>query len=174
MFWKEFESVLCNWAESILSLKHRLDRDSLLDICSGSVVESKCFGTRNENLNSDLLTEAESVDFSDWFVLGLLTIAVIVVLMNAEFAEPDEEDLIAFQENSEVTIIEQVSECVVFLVIWLSIDLGIWWATEEDLLLFQEDSVVADFVIVSEFSWLKKSSFGEVDFFEIIKKLTWY
>jgi len=50
-------------------------------------------------------------------VLGLLTIAVIVVLMNAEFAESDEEDLVAFQESSEVAIIEQVSECVVFLVI---------------------------------------------------------
>ncbi len=174
MFWKEFQSVLCNWAESILSLKHRLGRDSLLDICSDSVVESKCFETRHGNLKSDLLTEVKSVYFSDWFVLDLLTIAVIVVLMNAEFAESDEEDLIAFQESSEVVIVEQVSECVVFLVIWLLIDLEIWWATEEDLLLFQEDSVVADFVIVSEFSWLKKSSFEEVDFFEIIKKLTWY
>ena len=174
MFWKEFQSVLCNWAESILSLEHRLGRDSLLDICPDSVVESKCFGTRHGNLKSDLLTEAESVSFSDWFVLDLLTIAVIVVLMNAEFAESDEEDLIAFWESSEVATVEQVSECVVFLVIWLLIDLGIWWATEEDLLLFQEDSVVAGFVIVSEFSQLKKSSFGEVGFFEIIKKLTWY
>ena len=174
MFWKEFQSVLCNWTESILSLKHRLGRDSLLDICPDSVVESKCFGTRHGNLKFSLLTEVESVDFSDWFVLGLLTIAVIVVLINAEFAESDEEDLIAFWESSEVVIIEQVSECVVFFVIWLLIDLEIWWATEEDLLLFQEDSVVAGFVIVSEFSWLKKSSFEEVDFFEIIKKLTWY
>ena len=174
MFWKEFQSVLCNWAESILSLEHRLGRDSLLDIYSDSVVESKCFETRHGNLKSDLLTGAESVDFSDWFVLDLLTIAVIVVLMNAEFVESDEESLIAFQENSEVAIVEQVSECVVFLVIWLSIDLEIWWATEKDLLLFQENSVVAGFVIVLKFSWLKKSSFGEVDFFEIIKKLTWY
>ena len=174
MFWKEFQSVLCNWAESILSLKHRLGRDSLLDICSDSVVESKCFETRHGNLKSDLLTEVKSVYFSDWFVLDLLTIAVIVVLMNAEFVESDGENLIAFWESSEVAIIEQVSECVVFLVIWLSINLEIWWATEEDLLLFQEDSVVADFVIVSDFSWLKKSSFEEVDFFEIIKKLTWY
>jgi len=50
-------------------------------------------------------------------VLDLLTIAVIVVLMNAEFVRSDKEDLIAFQENSEVAIVEQVSECVVFLVI---------------------------------------------------------
>ena len=174
MFWKEFQSVLWNWAESILSLEHRLGRDSLLDICSDSVVESKCFETRHGNLKFSLLTEAESVSFPDWFVLDLLTIAVIVVLMNAEFVKSDEEDLIAFWENSEIVIVEQVSECVVFLVIWLLIDLEIWWATEEDLLLFQEGSVVADFVIVSEFSWLKKSSFEEVDFFEIIKKLTWY
>ena len=174
MFWTEFQSVLCNWAESTLSLEHRLGRDSLLGICPCSVVESKCFGTRNGNLNSDLLTEVESVDFSDWFVLDLLTIAVIVVLMNAEFVRSDEEDLIAFQESSEVAIIEQVSECVVFLVIWLLIDLETWWATEEDLLLFWEDSVVADFVIVLKFSWLKKSSFEEVGFFEITKKLTWY
>ena len=117
MFWKEFQSVLCNWAESILSLKHRLDRDSLLDICSDSVVESKCFGTRHGNLKSDLLTEVKSVSFSDWFVLDLLTIAVIVVLMNAEFVRSNEEDLIALWENSEVTTVEQVSECVVFCVI---------------------------------------------------------
>ena len=174
MFWKGFESVSCNWAESILSLEHRLGRDSLLDICPDSVVESKCFETRHGNLKSGLLTGAESVSFPDWFVLGLLTIAVIVVLMNAEFAELDEEGLIAFWENSEVVTVEQVSECVVFLVVWLPIDLGVWWATGGDLLLFQEDSVVADFVIVSEFSWLKKSSFEEVGFFEIIKKLTWY
>ena len=105
MFWKEFQSVLCNWAESTLSLKHRLGRDSLLDICPDSVVESKCFETRHENLKSGLLTGVKSVGFSDWFVLGLLTIAVIVVLMNAEFAESDEEDLIAFQESSEIVTV---------------------------------------------------------------------
>ena len=117
MFWKEFQSVLCNWAESILSLKHRLGRDSLLNIYSGSVIEPKCFGTRHGNLKSGLLTGVESVGFPDWFVLGLLTIAVIVVLVDAGFAEPGGGGLVAFQESSEVATIGQVSECAVFLVV---------------------------------------------------------
>ena len=96
MFWKEFQSVLCNWAESTLSLEHRLGRDSLLGICPGSVVEPRCFGTRHGNLKSGLLTEAESVSFPDWFVLGLLTIAVIVVLVDAGFVGPGGGGLIAF------------------------------------------------------------------------------
>jgi len=50
-------------------------------------------------------------------VLDLLTIAVIVVLMNAEFMKSGEGGLIALQESSEVMTVEQVSECVVFCVV---------------------------------------------------------